>query len=125
MAEGYAYAVLRVVPDVARGEFVNVGAVVYCEARGFLGVAVELDEARVRALSPDVDVATLRACLDAAVRACEGEGPIGALSLRERFRWVTAPSDTMVQPSPVHAGLCDDPRAALERVMNRMVRRRG
>ncbi len=123
MAEGYAYAVLRVVPDVARGEFVNVGAVVYCEARGFLGAAVELDEGRVRALSPEVDVATLRACLEAAVRACGGEGPIGALSLRERFRWVTAPSDTMVQPSPVHAGLCDDPSAALQRVMDRMVRR--
>ncbi|MFO0627453.1 MAG: DUF3037 domain-containing protein [Polyangiales bacterium] len=113
MPDGYAYATLRVVPDIVRGEFVNAGVVLYCEARGYLAARVALDEARVRALCPTADLDLLRAHLDAVARACEGEGPIGALPPRERFRWVASPSNTMIQPSPVHGGLCDDPEAAL------------
>lgn len=121
MADAYEYATLRVVPDIVRGEFLNAGVVLYCEARGFLATRVALDEARVRALCPAADLDVLRAHLDALARACGGEGPIGALPPRERFRWVAAPSNTMIQPSPVHGGLCDDPDAALQRLLRRLV----
>ncbi len=121
MADAYEYATLRVVPDIVRGEFLNAGVVLYCEARGFVATRVALDAARLRALCPTVDVDVLRSHLDALVRACDGEGPIGALTPRERFRWVVAVSNTMIQPSPVHGGLCDDPDAALQRLLRRLV----
>jgi hypothetical protein len=121
VADAYEYATLRVVPDIVRAEFLNAGVVLYCEARGFVAACVALDEARLRALCPAADVDVLRSHLDAFVRACDGEGPIGALPPRERFRWVVAVSNTMIQPSPVHGGLCDDPDAALGRLFTRLV----
>ncbi len=121
MADAYEYATLRVVPDIERAEFVNVGVVVFCEARGALSCRVALDEARLRALHPGAEVDVLRAHLDAVARTCAGEGPLGPLPPRERFRWVVAVSNTMIQPSPVHGGLCDDPDAALGRLFTRLV----
>lgn len=121
MADAYEYAALRVVPDIERGEFVNAGVVVFCEARGFLAGRVALDEERLRALHPGADIALLRAHLEAAARACAGEGPLGALPPRERFRWVVSVSNTMIQPSPVHGGVCDDLDATLSRLFRRLV----
>ena len=40
MPSTYEWAVLRAVPRVDRSEFVNVGVVVYCQARGFLEARV-------------------------------------------------------------------------------------
>lgn len=121
MADAYEYAALRVVPDIERAEFLNVGVVVFCEAQGFLATRVAVDEARLLTLHPGADVAVVRAHLDALARACAGEGPLGALPPRERFRWVVAVSNTMIQPSPVHGGLCDAPAAALGRLFTRLV----
>ena len=122
----YEYAVVRVVPRVEREEFVNAGVIVFCLERGFLSARVELDRERVRALAPDADLAVVEEHLRAIPAICaggEGSGPIGRLSPRERFRWLVAPRSTVVQPSPVHAGLCDDPERALESLFERMVRR--
>lgn len=124
----YDYAVVRVVPHVERGEFVNAGVIVAATARGFLKAAVELDEARLLALDPAADVQALQAALAAIPRICAGgaaAGPLGRLSLRERFDWLVAPRSTSIQVSPVHAGRCTDPDAALEHLMRRMVRRLG
>ncbi len=121
----FDYAVVRVVPRVEREEFVNAGVILYCLERDFLGARVELDEARVRALFPDADLALVREHLAAIPRICaggEGSGPIGKLSARERFHWLVAPRSTVLQVSPVHAGLCEDPERALEQLMDRMVR---
>lgn len=125
---GYDYAVVRVVPHVERGEFINAGVIVCATARAFLKARIELDEARLRALDPALDLGTVRAALDAIVHVCEGgaaAGPIGALPLRARFDWLTAPRSTVIQTSPVHAGRCTDPDAALERVLQQMVRGPG
>jgi len=122
----YDYALIRVVPHVERGECINAGVVLCCTARGFLKARIELDEARLLALDPSADIATLRAALDAFVRVCEGgarAGAIGALPLRARFDWLVAPRSTMIQTSAVHAGLCSDVDAAMERLLERMVRR--
>ncbi len=122
----YEYAVVRVVPRVDREEFVNAGVIVFCLERGVLAARIELDPDRVRALAPDADLAVIEEHLRTIPAICaggEGSGPIGRLSPRERFRWLVAPRSTVVQTSPVHAGLCEEPERALEDLLERMVRR--
>lgn len=120
----FEYAVIRVVPRVERGEFVNAGAVLFCEERDYLVARVELDEARLRALAPDVDLDVVRTHLAAIPRVCAGDdgGPIGRMAARDRFRWIVAPRSTILQTSPAHGGLCDAPDAALERILATIVR---
>ena len=120
----FQYALLRVVPDVERGEKLNAGVVVYSRTRGFLAARVSLDEARLRALAPQTDADAVRRHLEGLVRVAEGDpsgGPIAALPQSERFGWLTATSSTIVQPSAIHTGLSDDPRALLDRLFDRLV----
>jgi len=122
----YDYAIVRVVPHVERGEFVNAGVIVACASQGFLKARIDLDETRVLMLDPTADLEALRAALAAIPAICAGgddAGPIGRLSLRERFDWLVAPRSTSIQVSPVHVGRCDDLDAALERLLQKMVRR--
>jgi hypothetical protein len=122
--EPFQYAIVRVVPRVERGEFLNAGVILFCRTRGFLKAAVALDEARLAALAPDVDVAEIRAQLHAVVRVAAGAedgGPIARLPQSERFHWLVAPSSTVIQTSPVHTGLCDDPDGLLEELMRKLV----
>jgi hypothetical protein len=121
----FDYALVRVVPRVEREEFVNAGVILFCLERDYLGARVELDEGRVRALFPGADLALIEEHLLAVPRIAaggEGSGPIGKLSTRERFHWLVAPRSTVIQVSPVHAGLCEDPERALEELLERMVR---
>lgn len=121
----YDYAVVRVVPRVEREEFVNAGVILYCSALRFLAARVELDAGRLRALAPAIDLDLVRAHLASIPRICAGgrdAGPIGALPPVERFDWLVAPRSTILQTSPVHAGLCADPDAELDRLLDRLVR---
>ena len=121
----YDYAIVRVVPRVERGEFVNVGAIVSSDAAGFLAARFAVDETRLRALDPHVDLKAVRTALDAIAAVCAGgasAGAIGRLALRERFHWLVAPRSTVIQTSAVHTGRCDDLAAALEHLIARMVR---
>jgi hypothetical protein len=120
----FEYAVLRVVPRVERGEFINAGVVLYCQAERFLGARIHLDPARLMAIDPHADLEAVRAHLEAVRSVCAGgpeAGSVGRLPLGERFGWLVAPRSTVVQPSPVHTGLTDDPEAELERLLSRMV----
>jgi hypothetical protein len=120
----FDYAVVRVVPLVERGEFINVGVLLYCLSQGFLGARVELDEARLLALAPTADVALVREHLLVLPRVCAGgvdAGPIGQLPQKERWHWLVAPRSTILQTSPVHSGLCEDQIRALEHLMDSMV----
>jgi hypothetical protein len=120
----YDYAVIRVVPRVEREEFVNVGVIVSCPAMGFLAARIEVDEARLKALDPQVDLEAIRAHLATIPAICvggEGAGPIGKLTPKERFRWLVAPRSTEIQTSPAHTGYLDDPEKALERLVKAMV----
>ncbi len=124
MGKLFEYAVLKVVPRVERGECINAGVVLYCQAERFLGVRVHLDPARLTALDPGADLEAVQAHLEAVRSACAGApeaGAVGRLPLRERFGWLVAPRSTVVQPSPVHTGLTDDPEAELERLLRIMV----
>jgi hypothetical protein len=122
--DAFQYAIWRVVPSVERGEALNVGVVVYCRRRQFLAARVLVDDARLRALSPGLDVAAIRRHLDGMVRIAAGDaagGAIAAMPQSERFGWLTAASSTIVQPSPIHTGLCGDPQAVLDRLYTRLV----
>jgi hypothetical protein len=126
--DAFEYAVLRVAPRVERGELVNVGVVLFCRTRRFLGVLVELGDrqsAALRALAPDVDLEAVRshlASIQAVVAGKPAAGPMAALDAPERFRWVTSPSSTVIQPSDVHGGVTDDPAASLQELFEKLAR---
>ncbi|HEY8763248.1 MAG TPA: DUF3037 domain-containing protein [Solirubrobacteraceae bacterium] len=120
----FAYAILRVVPRVERGERLNAGVVLFCRQRDFLGARVKLDERRLEALAPGLAMADVRGQLEALVRVAAGEpaaGPIAALPASERFGWLVAPSSTIIQPSEVHTGLSDDPAETLHALFAELV----
>ncbi len=121
----FEYAALRVVPRIERGEIMNVGVIVYCQARDYLGCRVHLDPARLRALDPDLDLDGVRAALTAIECTCRG-GPHAGQAAAEppgiRFRWLTAPRSTVVQSGAVHAGLTADPAAEVDRLLDALVR---
>ncbi len=120
----YEYTTVRVVPCVERGEFVNAGVILFCKQHRFLAARLDLDAARLLALAPCADVGEIRKQLDLIGLIIQGgpaAGELGALAPAERFRWLASPRNTVVQPSPVHPGLCDDPRAALDAIFARLV----
>jgi hypothetical protein len=113
-----------VVPRVEREEFVNAGVILFCLERDFLAARVEVDEPRLRALWPEVDLELVGQHLTAIPKICAGSpdaGPIARLSLRERFHWLVAPRSTMIQVSPVHAGLAGSPERALDELFTQAV----
>ena len=121
----YQYAIIRVVPRVDRGECLNVGVILLCRPRPFLGARTEIDAARLAALAPDLAPGTVQPHLDAIEAIARGDataGPIAALGLAERFHWLVAPASTIIQPSVAHTGLTDDPEAELERLFETLVR---
>ncbi len=121
----FDYAVVRIVPRVEREEFVNAGVIVFCRERDYLRAHVELHPERVLALWPEADLPVIEEHLRAIPRISaggEGSGPIGKLSRPERFHWLVAPRSTVIQLSPVHVGLCEDPERAFEALVERVVR---
>lgn len=121
----FEYALLRVVPRVQRGEFFNAGVVVYCRARDFVAARTHLDETKLKALDPAADVVGVRAALRAVEGVCRGGTDAGQAARDDagrRFRWLIAPRSTVVQPSPVHSGLTNDPEAEVERLLDLLVR---
>jgi len=121
----FEYAALRVVPRVERGEAMNVGVVVYCRARDYLGCRTHLAERRLLALDPTLDLEGVRSALkgvDAICRGGERAGQAAEEAPGARFRWLTAPRSTIVQPGPVHAGLTHDPAAELTRLLDLLVK---
>jgi DUF3037 family protein len=121
----YDYAVIRVVPRVERGERINAGVILSCADVDFLDARIELDERRLLAVDPQVDLELIRATLETIPRICRGgpdAGPIGELPPRGRFRWLVSPRSTAIQPSEVHTGMTRDPAACLEHLMDRLVR---
>lgn len=124
-AEVYDYAIVRVVPRVEREEFINAGVILSCQKSGFLQAAIALDEERLLAMDPHADIDTVHRHLSAIVAICAGDagcGPIARLPFRSRFHWLTARRSAVIQTSPVHTGRCTDAAAALEHIMDRMVR---
>jgi len=126
MQEGnlFEYAVIRTVPRVEREEFLNVGVVLYCRSQKFLKAKVEVNENRIRAFSPNINMPQVKEYLTAFEQICEGHqgaGPIAVLPIAERFRWLTAPRSTILQTSTVHSGFCKDAEEKLNDLFQRLV----
>ena len=122
--KAFEYALLRAVPRVDRGEFLNVGAVLYCQVDDFLGCAVHLDHDRLRMLDPAVDLDAVEAVLEGYRAVCAADPLAGAPAgqpARIRFGWLTAPRSTVIQPGPVHAGMTADPAGQLDALLRRLV----
>ena len=120
MTEVFEYALVRVVPRVERGEAINAGVIVYSQAYLYLCARIQLEESRLLAVDPEVDLDAVRAALSAIAKACT-EGPLAGRPLGERFRWLTAPRSAIVQPGPVHSGITADPAAELDRLFTTLV----
>jgi hypothetical protein len=121
----FEYALVRVVPRIERGEMINAGVLVYCRAKSYVGARVHLDEARLRCLDPEVDVEGVRAALRGYEGICAGgerAGQAAADDAGRRFRWLTAPRSTIVQPGPIHTGLTADPHGEADRLLDLLVR---
>ena len=120
----FSYAVYRVVPNVERGERINVGVVVFCRPLKYLAVRTGLDEERLQALWPELDADDVRPHLRALERIAAGDpeaGPIAQLDETARFHWLTSPSSTIIQSSAVHTGICDEPEQQLEKLFHSLV----
>ena len=120
----FQYAIVRVLPRVERGECLNVGVILLCRPRRYLGARIVLVERRLAGFAPDLDPATIRPHLDAIERIAGGDpaaGPIAQLEPAERFHWLVSPSSTIIQPSAVHTGLCEDPAAELDHLVATLV----
>src|SRR5687767_7567508 len=120
----FEYAVIRVVPKVEREEFINVGVILYCSGQKFLQCILELNEKKLEAICCDTDIEELKNHMQSFEKICKGgvdAGPIGKLSLAERFRWLTATRSTILQTSKVHPGLCQDASEMLQRLHKQLV----
>ncbi len=120
----YDYAIVRIVPCVERGEYINAGVILFCRTRRFLGALISVDVPRLTTLFPTIDIAIVQQHLDMIPLVCAGSaqaGVIGQLSQSERFHWLVSPRSTVIQTSPVHSGLCTDPAAKLEHLLKTMV----
>lgn len=124
MPSTFDYAIVRVVPRVERGELINAGVIVSCPTEAFLAARVALSTERLHALAPGADVEEIAAALELIPLIAAGDprgGPIAGIPRGERFHWLTAPRSAVIQTSPVHTGLCDQPAAALEVLMEKLV----
>jgi hypothetical protein len=120
----FDYALLRVVPRVELEEFINAGVILFCMEKQYLGARVHVDESRLRALWPDLDIELIRKHLEAIPKICSGDpaaGPIARLPVRERFHWLVSPRSTQIQVSPVHSGICESPERELAQLFQRLL----
>lgn len=120
----YEYAVIRVIPRVERGEFLNVGVIVFCKGLSYLNMVYSVDEDRLKSLYADIDIDDIKCHLESYEKICSGAdtgGPIAKLDLPSRFRWLTAKRSTIIQSSEVHPGLCSDPTQTLEKLFSELV----
>ena len=120
----YNFAVLRAVPHPYLGAFVNVGVVVHARADAYLGMRAIHDAESLRARVPGVDAELLARYLDACLAVCRGDpaaGPVALAPPSERFHWLTAPRSDVLQPSPVHEGICGDLGTTLDELFAEFV----
>lgn len=120
----FDYAIIRVVPRVEREEFINVGVVLFCPERRFLQARLHFQASRLMQLAPDLEAAEVARRLALIPWVCRGDramGDIARLPQAGRFHWLVTPRSTVIQPSPVHSGLCHDPATALEQILERDV----
>jgi len=121
----FDYAIVRIVPRVDRGEFLNAGVILFSSTAAFLDARIGCDRKRLKALAPSIDVALVESYLESIPKVCAGggeAGSIGSLPQRARFHWLVAPRSTIIQTSPVHSGIHHDLNAVLESLFEKLVK---
>lgn len=124
--KSYEYAVFRIVPYVERQEFINAGVILFCRPLNFLDVLIDFELERLRTFAPQADLKMIRSQLKAIQAVGAGSDDIDAVSgmtQSERFSWLTSPSSTVIQISPVHSGVCTDPGETLKELFDFFVKR--
>lgn len=122
----FSYAVVRVVPDIEREEFLNAGLILFCRPRKYLSARTRLDANALTTLCAHADgdaIGAQLAFVEAMAAGTVSGGPFGDMSQSERFHWLTTPRSTVVQPGPLHAGTTDDPAATFEHLYGVLVER--
>ena len=120
----YEFAIVRAVPHVHLGAFVNVGVVLHARRAGYLALRTLDDVSILAARVPGIDPERLARYLRACVAICAGDaraGPVALAPTSERFHWLTAPRSDVLQSSPVHEGVCDDAAAELDALFQMFV----
>lgn len=120
----YEYAIVRIVPRVEREEFLNIGVILYSRKPAYLQTVSCINEERLLAVYPAVNLAEVKAHLQAFIDISEakpGAGPIAQLDMASRFRWLTAKRSTILQTSGVHPGLCNHPAEAIKKLQDQLV----
>jgi len=120
----YEYAILRLVPKVERGEYVNVGVVLYCKSLKTLNFQYKINKDRMLALFPEIDLSEVENHLLSFEKICKStkdSGLIGQQDQASRFRWLTAKRSTIIQSSKTHPGLCVEPQSAIDKIFKEMV----
>ena len=105
----YEYAVVRYVPRVDREEFVNIGLIMMCKRLKWLKGEVLLEESRLRAFDPKINLKSLQTQASLFMRT---DVPSALLPVEERYRWLTAVKSAVLQVSPSHPGIIPDLTAA-------------
>ncbi|MDE6826642.1 MAG: DUF3037 domain-containing protein [Paramuribaculum sp.] len=107
----YEYSIIRYLPRIERGEFVNVGLIMMCKRRRWIRVAIHIPLQRVALMNPPHDPDTLIHQLSQFERVAAGlkdAGEMASLPVEERYRWLTAVRSASIRTSPSHPGLCAD-----------------
>jgi hypothetical protein len=113
----YDFAVLRVVPHVHLGAFTPIGVIVHARTVEFLGMRALSDPVQLHQRFPELDHDLLVRYLKTFEGICAGDPAAGPVALEppsERFHWLTSPRSDVLQTSPIHEGLSDDPARALD-----------
>ena len=120
----FEWAVVRVVPHVHRGEFVNVGVILHARTLNYLDARIEPRWQLIESLQPTLDREATKRHLDAFTKVCRGEEDAGSVAFdtpSDRFHWLTAPRSAVMQTSAVHPGRSLDPSKELDRLFREQV----
>ncbi len=120
----YEYAVIRFVPRVEREEFINIGVIMFSKRARFIKARYHVDEKKICLFSSELDMDSLYANLKVFDMICSGvkdAGPIAAMDIPERFRWLTAVRSSSIQTSRPHSGFSANLEATFEKLFSEQV----
>lgn len=120
----YEYAIIRVVPCVGRGEFLNVGVVMFCKKKRWLKMEYHIREELFKVFCPTLDLEFIKKNLNAFQQIARGENkdsPIAQMEVDERFRWLAAVRSSVIQTSPTHVGLSEDLNSTFQQIIKEQV----
>lgn len=121
----YHYAVIRLVPRVEREEFFNVGLILFSKEEKYIRLAYHLCPEKFRLMQSEATYEEVLENLETLRQIAVGNpdcGPVAAMDIPERFRWLTATRSSIIQTSPTHPGKSSDLEQTFHRLFEEMVK---